>query len=373
MLKALTYAEYRGMPQEWILERCDFSQINLVVGKNATGKTRLLNVVNGLCRLLSGQQTTPYQSGRYVAEIELEGKVYELVLEFTEGKIAQETLKVDDVVRLQRGLDGKGSIYYEQKDLYIDFQLDQTSIAIQQRRDELQHSFVVKLANWAMGAQVYLFGSSLGRENLMVLGSVQSALKGVEKESSDLIRSYTRSFEKYKNDFDLAIITDMNALGYDLVDVGTDDMRGGAGINVPEPLIGMFVEERDRPIRVSQLQMSQGMFRALAMVVHINVASFERRRTLVLVDDIGEGLDFERSTCLIDVLIRHAKETGLQVVMTTNDRFVMNRVPLEHWSLLRRNGSTVKAFTERNSPKEFADFRYIGLNNFEFFTSATLH
>jgi len=113
------------------------------------------------------------------------------------------------------------------------------------------------------------------------------------------------------------------------------------------------------------------MFRALALVIHINVASFGKQRTLVLVDDIGEGLDFERSASLIDVLTRHAKETDLQIIMTTNDRFVMNRVPLEYWSLLRRTGATVHAYTERNCPKEFAEFKYMGLSNFDFFTSAT--
>jgi AAA15 family ATPase/GTPase len=36
------------------LEDSDFAQINLVVGRNATGKTRLINVLGGVCKILSG-------------------------------------------------------------------------------------------------------------------------------------------------------------------------------------------------------------------------------------------------------------------------------------------------------------------------------
>jgi hypothetical protein len=280
------------------------------------------------------------------------------------------------VPRLTRDSSGRGEIFYAEKEVFIDFQVDPTVIAIQQRRDELQHPFIVRLAKWAASAQLYSFGSSLGREKLMTLGSFQATQEKLDAgaDSEDLVPVYSRAYTVHGDAFDAAILSDMNALGYDLNEVGTDDMRRfSPGINLPEPVLGMFVVERDRPMKLSQLQMSQGMFRALAMIVHINAASFDRSRTLVLLDDVGEGLDYERSSGLIDVLTAHAKKSGLQVIMTTNDRFVMNRVPLEHWSLLRRTGSLVQAFTERNSPKEFADFKFMGLNNFDFFTSATLH
>ena len=186
------------------------------------------------------------------------------------------------------------------------------------------------------------------------------------------ISTYTKAFNQYGEAFDKAVIRDMGQLGYNLTEVGMDDMRQfPLQLNLPEPIFGMFVREKDRDAKLPQMYMSQGMFRALALVIHINVASFGGQRTLVLVDDIGEGLDFERSASLIDVLTRHTKASGLQIIMTTNDRFVMNRVPLEYWSLLRRTGSTVHAYTERNSPNEFTEFKYMGLSNFDFFTSET--
>jgi len=55
-----------------------------------------------------------------------------------------------------------------------------------------------------------------------------------------------------------------------------------------------------------------------------------------LIDDIGEGLDYERSKKLIDLIIQKAKKYAVQLIMTTNDRFVINKTPLEYWLVIKR-------------------------------------
>jgi hypothetical protein len=86
-----------------------------------------------------------------------------------------------------------------------------------------------------------------------------------------------------------------------------------------------------------------------------------------LIDDIGEGLDFERSSAMIELLIKKA-ETGLvQLIMTTNDSFVMNGVPLDYWSVIERKPGLAKLHNIHNSKPIFNDFKFIGLNNFDFF------
>lgn len=369
-LKSLSYSEYEGEPRHWKLDDCEFAQINLVVGRNATGKSRLISVASGLCKLLAGQQLEIFDSGTYRAEICIDAKTYVVSLQFANRQVVNETLDVDGVRRLTRIADGSGEIYYQKQGQSIAFQIAPTVIAIQQRRDELQHPFVADLAKWAEGCQTYLFAAAFGT-TLVGLSSLNASIAQPDGPSNgELVTTYTRAFTKYTEPFDQAILRDMKALGYDLLDVGAVDMRQlGVPLALPEPIIGMFVIERDLGFKLPQMAMSQGMYRALALVVHLNVAAFDGKRTLVLVDDIGEGLDYERSIGLVDLLLRHSKEAGLQAIMTSNDRFIMNRVPLENWSLLRRQGSTVRSYTVRNSPKEFADFKYLGLSNFDLFTS----
>lgn len=65
-LKSVSYSEFLGEPKEWSISDFTLEPINLVVGKNATGKTRTLNVLSGLGKLLSGRQKpsdVPYYEG----------------------------------------------------------------------------------------------------------------------------------------------------------------------------------------------------------------------------------------------------------------------------------------------------------------------
>ena len=111
------------------------------------------------------------------------------------------------------------------------------------------------------------------------------------------------------------------------------------------------------------------MFRALALVVHLNLCAFSKNKKLILVDDIGEGLDYERATAIIHLLISKAEENNIQLIMTSNDRFVMNEVPLKYWSILKRTGGVVKMYNMANSQQQFDKFKFLGLNNFDFFAS----
>ena len=55
--------------------------------------------------------------------------------------------------------------------------------------------------------------------------------------------------------------------------------------------------------------------------------------------------------------------------MATNDRFVMNNVPLQYWTIIHRIRNRAICLNNRNSPKLFADFEMTGLNNFDLFSS----
>ena len=130
----------------------------------------------------------------------------------------------------------------------------------------------------------------------------------------------------------------------------------------------LFVQEKDLNCRTTQADMSQGMFRALSLLISINFAARTGSAECILIDDIGEGLDFARSAALLDCIIKKNRKPSFQIIMTTNDRFIMNSVPLKHWIILDRHGSDVQSVTARNSPKIFEEFDYLGLSNFDFFS-----
>ena len=50
-LQSVRYSERVGREKEWTVEGLDLGPVNLLVGKNATGKTRCLNVLWNLAQM----------------------------------------------------------------------------------------------------------------------------------------------------------------------------------------------------------------------------------------------------------------------------------------------------------------------------------
>ena len=132
-------------------------------------------------------------------------------------------------------------------------------------------------------------------------------------------------------------------------------------------LTGLFVKENDLNCVTEQRHMSDGMFRAISLIIKINYSIRCDMPVALLVDDIGEGLDFSRSRGLIEIAITKAEKSGIKLLMSTNDQFVMNGVSLDYWAIANRSGSKVSFINVNNSPELFDKFKFIGLNNFDFF------
>lgn len=66
-LKSLSYDELQGGAKGWSVSGFTLEPINLIVGKNATGKTRTLSVINFLGLLLSGtRKPGEISTGNYI-------------------------------------------------------------------------------------------------------------------------------------------------------------------------------------------------------------------------------------------------------------------------------------------------------------------
>lgn len=307
-LKSLTYSEFEDDPRHWSIEHTEFEGINLMVGRNSTGKTRILNVIFSICRIISGVHTKAFNSGNFFIEVELDEKLYSYEISFQKAKVIQESLLVDGVERLSRDAVGEGLVYFASEDKSIPFQIDPEVIAIQNKNDRLQHPFINDLAQWASSVRLYNFGSDFGKSRLMqqptadLTGSV--GLVAII-DADNTVGAYINGYQRFNQEFDKAIIRDMGKLGYHLEEVAAEPLDQ-LGLGLPASLLGLITVERDLGLlRNPQMGMSQGMFRAMALIIHINLAIFSKEQKLLLIDDIGEGLDYERATEIIDLeLIR---------------------------------------------------------------------
>lgn len=375
-LKNIEYKEYEGNKREWNVEPALFGQINLLVGKNASGKSRLLRVMAGLARLLAGKQPLLFGSGTYKATLVTpNGKSFFYDLSLKDHLVSSEYLSCGNDQYLIREGSGPGKIRTEPKGELADFQIKPNQLAIFSKRDSLQYPFLEEIATWAEGTEHYefatLFGPfAIGSPGMIIsLNQIQDPEKVLSRDfgNRELLQLLiVAAIDKFGDDFKKSIVADMKQVGYDLEDLGTGVL---SDFPASPPPIGLWVKERDLRCNTEQNQMSLGMFRALCAVIRMNLAQFAKAPSTVFLDDVGEGLDFERSVGLIKTLIEKAEKGGFQLFMTTNDRFVMNEVPLKYWSVIIRKGSLVKVKNYENSCDEFKKFEKLGLNNFDYFVA----
>jgi len=365
-LKSIRFIEFEGTIQEWRLESLSLGISNLIVGKNASGKSRILNIINSLAKMLDGSGQLPI-SGNYDVEFIWDDKTINYQLKYEEQKVISEKFLLDGVPLLERGTGGEGRILAENVDdgKKIRFQTPTSKLAVVARQDSIQHKFLEPLHNWGSSLRHYGFGTSLGKDSWAVFGEKERK-KVDEKDTNAVVPLYQQAIEEFPDLFKQMIINDMELLDYPLEDIGIMAPISIRFSGIPGELVGLYVKEKLLQGITDQQSMSQGMFRALSLFIQINYSQMAKKSTCVLVDDIGEGLDFDRSCRLIDLLREKAKSSNIQLVLTTNDRFVMNRVPLEEWSVLQRKGNHVRVLNEDNSKKLFEEFKFTGLSNFSF-------
>jgi len=365
-LEKLTYSEFETLPNEWSTSDCTFGQTNLIVGKNATGKTRMLNVIRGVMGLISDSNILEIGEGKYSIEISNGERVFSYFLEHHNKTVYSEELKINGDVFLSRAEDGTGKIKAIEIGRDIPFKIETNRLAVVAKRDSIQHPYIDDLYQWAQGVTKLNFGSELGKNILAIKASEESKEVISVRDTEKVVGLFNQGKSKLGEIFTTAIIEDMKYIGYDIEKVGVDILENISIIPLPS---GLYVKESDLQMKTSQLEMSQGMFRALSVLIQFNYGILSNETSCLLIDDIGEGLDYSRSSSLVKLLIEKAKNSALQLIMTTNDRFIMNAVPLEYWIILLRDGGRVSSLNYRNSKEMFDKFEVTGLNNFDLFSS----
>jgi energy-coupling factor transporter ATP-binding protein EcfA2 len=369
-LVSIKYSEFNNHVKEWDLEDFIVNPINLIVGKNASGKTRTLNIINNLAKLIRGDlKPTYYASANFDAHFNHDSKNYRYVLRIENGAVVSESFERENEKLLTRSHEGVGKIFAEKLNNYMDFQTPPSEIALLARRDNIQHPYFEPLYEWASFVFHYEFGSPLGRDTFGLFR--QGVSESDPKNTTLVVGIYKQGENKFGNSFKDAIKKDLKIIGYDISDIGLAPPSRIVVVADPSQgeLAGLWIKEVELKTKTEQMDISQGMFRALSLVIQLNYSLLAHKPSCLIIDDIGEGLDFERSCSLIDLLLTKAQESKIQLIMATNDRFVMNKVPLEMWTVLHREGSHCKIFNIKNAKDKFESFRFTGLSNFDFFAT----
>lgn len=366
-LKSIQYKQNEGKPGEWSLEGCTLGDINLMVGKNATGKTRTLEIISALTDLFLGKRKPGLNVGQLevIFDRDIQEIKYKIVLEA--NRVISEELTEDGQILLKRNADGNGEILAEQFKQMMRFQTEEELIAIAAKKDSIQHPFLELLYNWGKSARHFQFGTPMGQYSMP---SLQVDFQKIDLKDSDwVVGILKRGLDEHGDEYKQLILADMSKIGYELEDISIESVSGRISGIVSTVALAVQIKEKDLDVATSQSDISTGMFRALSLLVQLNYSLLASLPSCIIIDDIGEGLDYIRSSALIKVIIDKIKQTNMQLVMSTNYELVMDSVPLEYWSLIRRLPKKSKLYNYRNAKKIFDDFDFTGLSNYDFFAS----
>lgn len=368
-LKSFSFRENEGQNIEWIIDDVSLGQINLMVGKNSSGKTRTLNALSDLVSMLMGKGTSATGPVSYELVFKNSGELMKYKLAYDLETIHLEQLFVGEELVLERGEGGSGRVKYEGTpgSMFLDFQIPHDQLVCYAKRDRLQHPFIEVIHGWAIGLRRFNFSGDLGKTRYALKSSFEARDVDWADTTNSLVPAITVAEEKFPEFHDL-VLKDMQKIGYDLEDFGIVHFSERFS-SVSQDRYVVFTTEEGLEKQVTQRDMSQGMFRAFSVLVQLNYYTLCGHKGFVIIDDIGEGLDFSRAKLLVQLLISKAREAEIQLIMSTNDAFIMNAVDIENWAVIMREGHKISLYNYENSKEIFEEFKFTGLNNFDFYAS----
>lgn len=368
-LRKLTFRENEGKKIEWLIDQVYLGKINLIVGQNSSGKTRTLNALSDLVDLLTGSTLVPKVNGRYEVLFLTDEKEVVLECEYADGIITRELLTWKGEKVMEREKDGTGWIIYMggKEQITLNFGISENQLACFAKRDKFQHPFLESIYEWAIDMRRFDFSGDLGKNNYALKGAYDEEEIDFQETTASLVPVLYTALEQNK-DFRKSVIADMNEIGYNLEDIGI--VQFSEKSHKPgQDRFAVYTTEKGLEKQVLQHDMSQGMFRAFSVLVRINRYIQQGKTGSIIIDDIGEGLDYSRAKSLVGLLVGKANSSGIQLIMSTNDSFIMNTVDIENWAILYRDGNKISLYNYENSKEIFEDFKFTGLNNFDFFSS----
>lgn len=355
-IKSFSYSS-----DDWVLQKIDLQEVNLIVGTNGTGKSKTLSHLEYFSLIERFFQNIPdhkFLNDLSKWEIEwitesndiLKYKISIKFLDYFSFEIIDEELLRNNTFLLNRKADGSCEIYSEISKSFETFTPPLDKLALLSRRDTKSFSYIEEIINWSKNSRKLNFSEISQEFN----GTYDF---NPEKEPFPLLYSKLKSGEKQN------VINNFQKVGFLISEIIYQFNANHHYLLLKEEGVKNDMEFDD---------LSQGMLRTLNLLIYVEYLISKNKTATLLIDDLGEGLDYVRAKELGKIIFKQCEENNIQLIATTNDNFLMNVVDIDYWNVLIREGKTVKGINITNHPEIFEDFRYEGTSNFNFFASSYL-
>lgn len=341
ILSSFVYKE-----QGWELtELAPLQSVNLLVGRNATGKTRTIRALNNVTSFMQMRETSmgnsTFEANLKFGDIKNPDWKMDYFFRILSGVVEKEVLSVNGV-----------KLIYRTKAIakYTDQKINPPSdkLVVQIRRDKDLYPEIELLMTWVEGV-TSVSCSDINPFTILGTGKFFNPYN-----FSELVEALSPVEMK-------KVLATSKELGYDIARITTIEAINGIRL--------VQLKERYVPKEMIDIQLSSGMLRTLYLLCFVSVIKQNKKLSLLLLDDMGEGLDYRRSTDLGKIIFEDCAQNGLQLIASSNDAFLMDVVDIAHWQILRRKGNKVSTINHALNPDLFRKFRLTGLSNYDLFSS----
>lgn len=351
-LSKLSYV-YRS----WELLNLELDSVNLIVAKNATGKSRTLLAIDYLTNILVQKRNLEHSCSWNIQFSSSDSITinynFEVTIESGIAVVSNEQLWVSGEAFITRDRESC-QLKNMLTGLYDDVHPPSNKLTLHANRDVKKYSYIEDVSEWAENSYGFKFGSIIPFSDS---NSALSTFLTTVEDIPDLFKALDIQSRS-------EVLTQFNNVGYDIAEINFQEI-GDSGI--------ILVREQGLEVTLSHSQLAQGMFRTLCIIIYLEYLMSQKKPSLVIIDDLCEGLDYDRARKLGKMVFDKCINSNIQLVATSNDSFLMDVVDIKYWNVLQRKGKVVTALNRKNHPKLFSDFKFTGLSNFDFFASDFLN
>lgn len=338
----------------WELSNLELDSLNLIVAKNSTGKSRTLSTIDLLIKMITQKRNLNWGSRWECEFVNKQGQkvVYQFITENKEeGLVVEEKIFIAGEQVLARNahtnfVSLKNCLTNEEEKIYP----PENKLTLHVNRDVKRFPYLEDIVNWAEHSFGFKFGNI----------SPYAKLNEQEYDLLTAVEDIPTLFRSLPKEYKELIMKQFNEVGYEVSDIFIQDRV---------EYVVLYVKEKDIEKALPHYKLSQGMFRTLSVIIYLAYLLSRKSPALVIIDDLCEGLDYERAKNLGKLVFEECQNSNVQIIATSNDSFLMDSIDIKYWNILVRNGKIVSALNNTNSSEIFRKFRFTGLSNFDFFSS----
>lgn len=325
----------------WNINNIQFNpMLTLLVGASGVGKTRILNLINGLCHVAHGQSFSGFKwkvefeqnKHFYIWEGEFELKnVPKFILpDIKENKFAikHEQIKDNNEILVSRS---KDSIIYKGQKLV---KLDNTKSIVELLKGEkdikpiydgFSQCYNLNMADNSIHVSPVVDVNKKNKLNINIIKAsrIVSPLERLFLLKENNLKEFDLICHKFQDIFPAIEKIDFHPVYFN---------------NTLIPVLK--IKEKGVSSWILQDAISSGMMRTLLQIITLVLAN---DGDVITIDEFENGLGVNCINELADLIME--PEADIQVVMTSHHPYIINTIPVKDWKILTRNKCDVQAHT----------------------------